>query len=335
MAENQTNNNPEWQKAILKYARPDTRKSIMQIASSLIPYVLLWYLMYRSLEYSYLLTILLSLVASGFLIRLFIIFHDCGHGSFFKTRKANNTIGIILGILTFTPYHKWHHQHHIHHNTNGNLDKRGTGDIWTMTVDEYRNTSRWNRLRYRLFRNPFILFGLGPVYMILLQNRITSREMKRNEKFNVWFTNIMILVSGFLISLITGFKAYLLIQVPIVLAAHIAGIWLFYIQHQFEEVEWERDESWDYKTAAIRGSSFLDLPPLLRWFTGNIGYHHVHHLSSRIPNYNLQTCHYENLVFSDVRPVYQLSALKALRLNLWDETNRRMTSFRKIGREIA
>jgi acyl-lipid omega-6 desaturase (Delta-12 desaturase) len=330
MPENQINNNIAWQKEILKYTRPDTKKSIIQIANSLIPYILLWYLMYKSLDYPYWITILLSVIASGFLIRLFIIFHDCGHGSFFRSGRANNITGIIIGILTFTPYYKWHHQHHIHHNTNGNLDKRGTGDIWTMTVDEYKRSPRWRRLIYRLFRNPVILFGLGPVYMILIQHRFTNRDMNKKEKYNAWFTNIMILVSGILISLLTSPKAYLLIQVPIVLLAHIAGIWLFYIQHQFDEVQWERDEKWDYKSAALKGSSFLKLPRVLQWFTGNIGFHHVHHLSSRIPNYNLPACHYENEMFRDIKQVDLFSAAKALGLNLWDETNRRMTSFRKV-----
>jgi omega-6 fatty acid desaturase (delta-12 desaturase) len=330
MEENQVTNNNTWQKAILKYTNPDLKRSIWQICNSLIPYIILWYLMYRSLEYSYWITILLGLIASGFLIRLFIIFHDCGHGSFFKSKKYNDLTGILIGILTFTPYHKWHRQHHIHHNTNGNLDKRGTGDIWTMTVDEYKRSSAWVKLAYRTFRNPLILLIMGPIYMILIQNRFTKKQMALNERLNVWLTNAGILFTGTLFSVFFGLKAYLSIQLPVIFIAHVIGIWLFYIQHQFEDVVWERTSEWDYKTAAIKGSSFLKLHPVLQWFTGNIGFHHIHHLSSRIPNYNLPVCHNENEMFRNVKPIAMFQAFKTLRLNLWDETNRRMTSFRNI-----
>jgi omega-6 fatty acid desaturase (delta-12 desaturase) len=238
---------------------------------------------------------------------------------------------MIMGILAFTPFYKWHHQHWIHHATSGNLDKRGIGDVWTLTVDEYLESSRWNRFLYRAFRNPFIMFTLGPLLVVLVQNRIARKDLTRSEKWNVYFTNIIVLLIAVSISLLIGIKAYLLIQLPIILIGHSVGIWLFYIQHQFDDVEWERQNKWDYKLSAISGSSFLKLPAILQWFTGNIGFHHVHHLSSRIPNYNLAKCHYENEIFKDIKPIKLFSTFKALTLGLWDETNRRMISFRKLS----
>jgi omega-6 fatty acid desaturase (delta-12 desaturase) len=294
----------------------------------------MWYLMYLSIGISYWLTVGLAFIASGFLIRMFIIFHDCGHRSFFRSKMANDIVGNIFGILTFTPYNKWHVHHRIHHATSGNLDKRGIGDVWTMTVEEYLQAKPGRRFFYRAFRNPFFMFTIGPLYMIMVVNRITKKEMTRQDKLNVYFTNLMIVVIAVAISLLIGFKNYLLIQVPVILLSHCMGLWLFYVQHQFDEVSWEREESWDYMTAAIKGSSFLKLPSVLQWFTGNIGFHHVHHLSSKIPNYNLSQCHYENEMFSEVRPVVLISAFKTLNLNLWDEASRRMISFRKLRLQV-
>jgi acyl-lipid omega-6 desaturase (Delta-12 desaturase) len=320
-----------WEKSILVYTHPVLHKSIWQIINSVVPYLFIWYLMYRSLDYSYLYTLLLALIASGFLIRIFIIFHDCGHKSFFTSQKANNILGKILGIMTFTPFNQWHLQHKIHHATSGNLDKRGIGDVWTMTVEEYKNTTKWKRLVYRVFRNPFIMFVFGPILVVFYSNRITGKKMTKQAKLNIYFTNICLLGISVIISLIIGIKSYLLIQVPIVLMSHSIGIWLFYIQHQFDDVEWERQSKWDYTLSAIKGSSFLRLPSVLQWFTGNIGFHHVHHLSSRIPNYNLESCHYNNKIFEQVRPIKLLSTFRALTLGLWDEKNHVMVSFRDTG----
>jgi acyl-lipid omega-6 desaturase (Delta-12 desaturase) len=325
-----SNNDRSWEKVVMKYNHPDLRKSIWQICNSLIPYIVLWYLMYQSLQYSYWITLLLLLVACGFLIRLFIIFHDCGHGSFFRSMKVNNVVGKIFGIMAFTPYNKWHHQHRDHHSTAGNLDKRGIGDVWTLTVEEYLKSSKWHRFLYRLFRNPFTMFTFGPLFVIFVQNRVTTKNMTKPEKRNVYFTNLMILLMATSISLLIGLKAYLLIQIPLIVISHSMGLWLFYIQHQFDEVSWERNDNWDYKTAAIKGSSFLKLPVVFQWFTGNIGFHHVHHLSSRIPNYNLARCHYENSMFNDVKPIVLFATFKALTLGLWDEASGRMISFRKM-----
>jgi acyl-lipid omega-6 desaturase (Delta-12 desaturase) len=326
----QPEDNRAWEKIVLAYAHPDLRKSIWQIFNSIVPYTFLWYLAYKSLAYPYWITFLISLLACGFLIRIFIIFHDCGHGSFFRSKYANNVVGKIMGILTFTPFHSWHHQHRVHHATSANLDKRGIGDVWTMTVDEYRKSSKWDRFVYRSFRNPFIMFTVGPVYMVFVLNRLSRKSMTRQEKLNIYFTNSILLLMSAVISLIIGIKAYLIIQIPIILLSHSIGIWLFYIQHQFDDVSWERGNGWDYKTAALTGSSFLKFPAVLQWFTGNIGFHHVHHLSSRIPNYYLEKCHYENKIFRDVKPVTLFSTFKALTLNLWDEAAHRLTSIKRI-----
>jgi acyl-lipid omega-6 desaturase (Delta-12 desaturase) len=332
--ENRSVSDRSWEKVVMKYNRPELRKSIWQICNTVIPFILFWLLMVKSLQYSYWITLLLTVIASGFLIRLFIIFHDCGHGSFFRSRIANDIVGKIMGILTFTPYNKWHQQHRVHHATSGNLDKRGVGDVWTLTVDEYLSATKGKRFFYRAFRNPFIMFTIGPLYIILITNRLTKKQMAKQDKRNIYFTNIMLLLMAASISLLIGIKAYLLIQIPLILIAHALGIWLFYIQHQFDEVSWERDENWDYKTAAIKGSSFLKLPAVLQWFTGNIGFHHVHHLSSKIPNYNLPRCHYENDLFKDVTPIIFTTTFKALNLNLWDEKAQRLTTFRKVAMTV-
>jgi len=322
-----------WQKITLKYSRPDLRKSIWQIVNSVVPYIFSWYLLYRSLEYPYWVTLLLSVLAAGFLIRIFIIFHDCGHKSFFKSQKANNIVGKIMGILAFTSFYKWHGQHWIHHATSANLDKRGIGDVWTMTLDEYLQSTRWQRFAYRAFRNPFIMFIIGPVFVVFITNRITNKKMPRKEKLNVYFTNVVLLLMAMAISAIIGFKAFLMIQLPVILIGHSIGFWLFYIQHQYDEVMWVRNSEWEYKNAALSGSSFLKLSPVLQWFTGNIGFHHVHHLSPKIPNYNLSRCHYENEIFDTIQPIRLLSTFNALSLNLWDEANMRMIGFRQIPKQ--
>ncbi len=327
---NQTDQERSWEKAVLKYARPDTGKSIWQIVNSLVPYLIILYVMYRSLEFPYWVTLLLSLLATGFLIRIFIIFHDCGHGSFFRSKKANKVIGMIMGTIAFTPYYSWHHQHWVHHSTAANLDRRGVGDVMTMTVDEYLKSSKWKRFMYRAFRNPYIMFTIGPVLVVFLKNRLTHKSMTRAEKLNIFLTNIVVLSMAAGISLLIGVKAYLLIQIPVILISHSVGLWLFYIQHQFDDVTWDRAEEWNYKTAAMNGSSFLKLPAILQWFTGNIGFHHVHHLSSRIPNYKLAACHYENEIFRNVRPIMLSETFKALKMSLWDEGERRLISFKKL-----
>ena len=329
--ENNIHTEQSWHEIIMKYNKPDLRKSIWQILNTFIPYVGLWILMYLSLDYPYWVTLLLTLPAAGLLIRLFIIFHDCGHGSFFHTRRVNDLVGKIIGVLTFTPYSPWHYNHKVHHATSGNLDKRGTGDVWTLTVDEYRALSKWDRFLYRIYRNPLIMFTFGSVFVVLIKNRFAKKEMNKQGRMNVYVTNVGILLLASSLSLVIGIKAYILIQMPIIIFAHCAGLWLFYVQHQFEDVSWDTGEVWDYKTAAVEGSSFLKLPAVLQWFTGNIGFHHVHHLSPLIPNYNLARCHYENELFRNVKPMTLFSSFKTLKLRVWDEATRQMISFRKMA----
>jgi omega-6 fatty acid desaturase (delta-12 desaturase) len=286
--------------------------------------------MYFSLGYSYWLTLLLALPAGGLITRTFIIFHDCGHGSFFKSQRANNILGTICGLIVFVPYYQWRFEHAIHHATSGDLDRRGTGDITTLTVQEYLSRSRWDRFKYRVYRNPFVLLGVGPVFTFLISQRFTNSISRKRERYSVYFTNLVILAIVVTMSLTIGLSTYLLIQLPVALIGATAGIWMFYIQHQFDGTYWEHHEDWDYATAALRGSSYFKLPKVLQWFTGNIGLHHIHHLSSRIPNYALQRCHDENPVFQEVTTITLWSSLKSLRLNLWDEEGRQLVGFRHL-----
>lgn len=312
------------------YQTPVLRKSIWQIANTFIPYIAIWVAIYFSLSISYWLTAGLSILAAAFLVRLFIIFHDCGHGSFFKSQKANNITGKFFGILAFTPYYKWHYQHMKHHATVGNLDKRGTGDVWTMTKEEYLASSKWERIKYKIYRHPVTMFGVGSLYMFTIQNRLTSDEMSKKIKMNVYFTNVMLVVGFIGMSFLFGFWTFLIIQVSIMYLAAIAGLWLFYLQHQFEDVTWVRSEEWNYAKLALEGSSFVKFPKLLQWFTGNIGFHHIHHINARIPNYNLEKCYKENEVFKKVEPVTFIRSLKALKLRLWDEQLQKLVGFKSL-----
>jgi omega-6 fatty acid desaturase (delta-12 desaturase) len=314
-------------KNIEKYLKPSLGRSIWQITNTFIPYVGLWVLIVYSLSVSYWLTAFLILLAAGFLVRLFIIFHDCGHGSYFKSAKANKIVGTAFGILSFTPWDKWHNQHHRHHGSVGNLDKRGVGDVWTMTKDEYLACNKWNRLKYRIYRNPLVMFGIGSLYVFLIQNRLTREDMPKKERLNVYFTNAALLLLVVAMSLTIGFVNFMVIQFLILYIAAISGLWLFYLQHQYEDVSWFRNKDWNYRTVAIEGSSYVKFPKLLQWFSGNIGFHHIHHLNARIPNYYLNKCYRENKIFKEVKPVTFLLALKSLRLRLWDEQIQKMVSF--------
>ncbi len=319
----------DWIKIVRKYARPDIKKSVWQIVNSLGPYIALWYLMYLSLGISYLLTLGIAVIATGFLVRIFIIFHDCGHGAFFKSKKANKIIGTFLGSLVFTPYDRWHDDHAIHHTHVGNLDERGIGDVLTLTIEEYKKRSRGKKLYYRLYRNPIILFGIAPILLFVVWFRFIRKPMSRKVRNSVHITNLIIIVIATGMILLMGWKAYLMIQIPVIYFATSAGVWLFYVQHQFEDVIWTRDNEWDYKKMALEGSSYLKLPRLLQWFSGNIGFHHIHHLSPKIPNYNLEKCHKENAVFNSVKAVTIIPGIKTLNLKLWDERTGKLISFRQ------
>ncbi len=330
--QNKNNQKPDnsWIEIISKYNRPDLRKSIWQIINSVFPYLILWVLMIYSLHISYWITLGLSVVAAGFLVRIFIIFHDCGHQSFFRSKKLNNMVGIILGMFTFTPYYKWHHSHRLHHETVGNLDSRGYGDVWTLTVTEYLNLPKMKRFYYKLYRNPFLMFGIGSFLSMTVFSRFTTKKMDKKDRRSIRFTNLILFIIVLGMSLLIGLKAFLLIQLPVIFIGAASGVWLFYLQHQYEDVIWCNKGEWDYKKMALEGSSFYKLPRILQWFTGNIGFHHIHHLSPRIPSYNLPKCHRENSLFSKIKPVTFFSGFKSLKLRLWDEKAGRMISFRKL-----
>ncbi|HWY76228.1 MAG TPA: fatty acid desaturase [Verrucomicrobiae bacterium] len=323
-------NGPAWRQIVLQYQKPSTWRALWQIVDTVVPYGVIWYLMYLSLYVTWWLVLPLALLAGLFLVRVFIIFHDCGHGSYFKSRKANDVVGFVTGLLTFTPFYQWRWQHAIHHATSGHLDKRGTGDLWTLTVQEYLESSRWNRFAYRLARNPVALFVIAPLFVMAIKQRFPTRNADKRERLSVYWMNVAILGMAAGLSLLFGILPYLLIQLTVLAVAGSIGFWLFYVQHQFEDAYWERDEQWDYATAALKGSSFYKLPKILQWFSGNIGYHHIHHLSARIPNYNLERCHKAHLLFQQVTPLTLFASLRTITLRLWDEQHKKLVGFRYL-----
>lgn len=320
----------ELRKTVSPFEGPNAKVSIRQMFNTFPPFFLLWFAAYQSLSISYWLTLALAIVASGFVIRIFIIFHDCCHQSFFKGKKANQIVGTISGIITMFPFEKWKRAHSIHHATSSNLDKRGTGDVWVMTVDEYVAASFWGKLAYRLYRNPLVMFGLGPIYLFLVSNRLNRKGPKRKERLNTYLTNFSILAIYALLCWAIGWQAFLLVQAPILFVAGSLGIWLFYVQHQFEESYFENDPEWDYVTAAVDGSSYYKLPRVLQWVTGNIGFHHVHHLAPRVPNYNLEKAHDSTPPLQKATTITLRTSLQSLRFRLFDQKNKRFISFKEI-----
>jgi omega-6 fatty acid desaturase (delta-12 desaturase) len=312
---------PDWYESTAKYAQRDPSKAILQILDTFIPYFLLLILMAYTVRhgYSYWITLLLAVAAAAILTRIFIIFHDCTHGSFLTSPRLNRNLGFVSGILTFTAFHDWRRAHAGHHIRAGDLDRRGFGDIWTLTVEDYLTAPALTRLAYRLYRNPFVMFGLGPGYYFLLRNRIPTKGAKKRDVYSIIFTNLAILAIATVASLTIGFKTYVLVQLPVLLIAATIGVWLFYIQHQFEGVYWARHEEWDPMRAALEGASYYKLPKVLQWITGSIGIHHVHHVRPGIPNYHLQQCRNDIPALQAVRPLNIRNSLKSLRLNLWDE----------------
>jgi omega-6 fatty acid desaturase (delta-12 desaturase) len=319
-----------WKETVAKYQQAALWPSLWQVANTLVPYAALWCLMYFSLALSWWLALPLAVLAGGFLVRIFIIFHDCGHGSFFPSARANDVLGFVTGVLTFTPYYHWRWEHAAHHATSGDLDRRGIGDVWTLTVQEYLEASCWKRFAYRLARNPFILFGLAPLYVFLIKQRFAVAKAPRREQNSVFWTNLAVAFLAGGLCWVFGLKAYLLLQLLVLMVAGSAGIWLFYVQHQFEGVYWERNANWDYSAAALEGSSFYKLPKVLQWFSGNIGFHHIHHLSPRIPNYNLEKCHRAEPLFQTVKPVTLVRSFKSFTLRLWDEQRRSLVGYRAL-----
>ena len=317
----------EWKAAVARYQRPDPWRSAWQVVNSIGVYVMLWVALYLTRDISAWLTLALSILAAGFAVRVFIIFHDCGHGSFFASRRANDVLGFVSGVLVFTPYQHWRWEHAVHHATSGDLDERGIGDVWTMTVQEYLAAPRSKRLLYRVLRSPVFLLLFTPALLFLVKQRFPSRQAGRRERRSVHWTNLALILMVAGLGITFGWMNFVLIQLTIVTVTGAAGVWLFYVQHQFEGVYWERGDDWDFVTASLRGSSFYRLPGILQWFSGNIGFHHIHHLSPRIPNYHLESCHRADPLFQSVKPVTLWSSLRSLSFRLWDEQQRRLVGF--------
>ncbi len=320
-----------WIKSLGRYREPDEWRSAREIIVTAFPFLALWTSAWAALWIGYWLTLLLAIPAAGFMVRLFLIQHDCGHGAFFRRRPVNDWIGRVLGVLTLTPYDVWRRTHALHHASTGNLDRRGFGDIKTLTVREYTALSWLGRWRYRLYRNPIVMFGLGPAYLFLLQNRLPFGLMA--DGWGVWIsamgTNAGIVVVAVAMMAWLGIVPFLAVQIPITLLAATIGVWLFYVQHQFEETFWEEDKTWELQDAALLGSSHYVLPGVLRWFTANIGVHHVHHLSSRIPYYRLPQVLDDHPELAGVRRMTLWQSLSCLKLRLWDERSKRLVTFRQ------
>ena len=315
---------------VLNFQLASRRKAQWQLINSFLPYAVLWIGMVYALSVSYWLMLPLAVLAAGFLARIFIIFHDCGHGSFLKSKRANHAIGIVAGLLNLTPYRHWRWQHALHHGTAGDLDRRGSGDIWTLTVEEYIRSTRWKRFAYRLARNPVVLFVIAPVYVFAVHHRFAVDAAPERERRSVQYTNWALLAITLAMSALIGFKSFLLIQLTVSAFAGAAGLWLFYVQHQFDGADWARGSDWEYTDAALKGSSYYKLPKILQWFTGNIGFHHIHHLSPKIANYHLEPCHDSDPFFQSIRPLTLMASFKCLTYRLWDEQRRVFVGFRSL-----
>jgi len=320
---------PDWHQALKKFQDSSNLGAAWQLLNTIVPYVCLWYLMIRSMQlgYAYIWTLILAIPAAAFLVRLFILFHDCVHASFFRSKRANTFFGYVLGLLVFTSFEDWRFTHLHHHGTYANLDSRGFGDIWTMTLQEYKNSSWIQQLRYRIYRNPIVLFGLGPLFIFFFFNRFPDLRVQRKERMSVVFTNLLILAFVLAAARLIGWRTYLMIQLPVLWLAGCSGIWLFYVQHQFEGGYWASARDWEPLRAAMEGSSFYKLPTVLRWFTGNIGYHHVHHLNSMIPNYHLKKCYDSVPELQAKVPLTIKKSVKCYRLKLWDVDLQKMVAF--------
>jgi omega-6 fatty acid desaturase (delta-12 desaturase) len=326
-----------WTQILARYRAPSPARSIIELVITAGPLVLLWFLMWATLDLGYWVCLLFAVPAAGFLVRLFMIQHDCGHGAFFCNRLANDWVGRVIGVLTLTPYDFWRRTHAIHHSTSGNLDRRGTGDIETLTVHEYLALSRWGRLRYRVYRHPIIMFGLGPAYLFIIRNRLPFGLMR--GAWQPWLstmaTNAAIAALVATMIWLVGIVPFLLVHLPIMLIAASVGVWLFYVQHQFEDTAWAHDRTWNLHEVALHGSSYYDLPGILRWFTANIGVHHIHHLCSRIPYYRLPLVLRDYPDLSGIGRLTLVQSFRCVRLVLWDEGQRRLVSFREVRQRYA
>ncbi|MFN2107891.1 MAG: fatty acid desaturase [Candidatus Promineifilaceae bacterium] len=321
-----------WKTMVKPYQASENSRAAWQVINSFVPMFVLSVLMYLSMDVSYLLTLLIALPTAGMLVRIFIIQHDCGHGSFFTSRKANDRVGTVCGVFTLTPYFQWRKSHAIHHATAGNLTKRDVHDVFTMTVKEYSEASTAKKLRYRLYRNPVTLFLIVPMVLFVVLYRFPAWKSRRKEWMGVLLNDLMLLIMVVTASYYIGFGTFLMLYLPVVFVATFIGSWLFYVQHQFEDTYWAEGDEWDYAAAALEGSSYYKLPKILQWFTGNIGFHHIHHLSPRIPNYKLQSCHENNPDLQNIPTMTLASSIKSSTLTLWDEEEKRLISFREFRR---
>jgi acyl-lipid omega-6 desaturase (Delta-12 desaturase) len=323
-----------WPQRLRQYQSADSRRAIMEVFITAIPFALIWMAMLLALRYGQTwLYALLVVPAAGLLVRLFMIQHDCGHGAFVRSKSGNNWIGRVISVLTLAPYDLWRRSHAVHHATSGNLDRRGVGDIDTITVAEYRARSWWGRMRYQIYRNPLVLFGLGPTYYFMLQNRLPIGFMRKGWRpwVSAMATNLAIASLSGLAIWAVGLRTFVLIQIPVWIVASTIGVWLFYVQHQFENTFWAKQDSWDVREAALHGSSYYDLPPALRWLTANIGMHHVHHLSGRIPYYRLPEVMRDYPELADVSRLTLVKSLQSVFLTLWDEDARRLVGFKALA----
>lgn len=324
----------DWVSILNGYREPNIRRSAFELAITAGAFVLFWILMWATLGFGYWLTLLIAVPAAGFLLRLFLIQHDCGHASFFRSRRTNDWIGRVIGPLTLTPYDYWRRNHGIHHASSGNLDHRGIGDVDTLTVREYLALPKWGRLRYRLYRHPFVMFGLGPAYLFLVRHRLPIGLMRKGWQpwVSTMVTNLAIALLVAAMMWLVGVGPFLLVHSPIMLLTASIGVWLFYVQHQFENTLWATPPDWSLHEAALHGSSHYDLPPVLRWFTANIGVHHVHHLCSRIPFYRLPQVLRDHPELAKIGRLTLVESLRCVRLVLWDESRQRLISFGDLRR---
>lgn len=321
-------------KSVAPYEKSERKVSIGQMVNTLAPLLVLWYASYLSLSVSYGLTLIFGVAASFFVIRTFIIFHDCCHGSFFKSKRANDIIGIITGVITLVPYQQWKNSHAIHHATSSNLDKRGVGDLWIMTVEEYASSPWQQKLAYRAYRHPLVMFGLGPIGVFMFQYRFNRKGARRKERLNTYLMNVLIVGLYAFMCWAIGWQAFLMVQGTIFYISGLLGIWLFYVQHQFEDSYFENEEEWSYVKAAVDGSSYYKLPKLLQWLTGNIGFHHVHHLSPKVPNYYLESAHDSTPPLHKATTITIRQSLESLKFRLWDEEGKRFVSFRSVKERL-